>query len=281
MFALSAQTEDLNNYPADIYQVEIIDSNNCFYEMFFEIEQPDSLNITYTYTVVSCKDGIDGNIYVTITGGNPGYSTVWSNGATTQNLLNIPSNVYQLNVTDQKNCTASITTTVAEPDSIKINFDIVEVSCIDQTNGIAYASPYGGNGGYYYTWSNGENTSVNEELSNQWYYLTVSDVLGCEGSDSVFITKNTVGCVDPVSAFSPNGDNYNDTWFIENMYLYPNMEMQIFNRWGNLIHKQEGLYEPWNGKVNAVEAPSDIYYYILNLNTPDREPLTGNITIVR
>jgi gliding motility-associated-like protein len=281
MFALSAQTEDLTNYPADVYQVEIIDSNNCFYEMFFEIVQPDTLKIEYTYTVVSCKDGSDGNIFVNITGGNPGYTTVWSNGATTEDLLNIPADVYELVVTDTKNCMDSITTTIAEPDSVKMNFTFEEVTCIDQHDGVAYVYPYGGNGGYFYNWSNGEVTSVNDGLSNQWYSVTITDILGCVGTDSVFITKNNDDCVDPVSAFTPNDDNYNDEWFIRNMELYPDAEMQIFNRWGNLIHHQTGVYVPWDGYINGAEAPSDTYYYILNLNYPGRDILTGNITIVR
>lgn len=281
MFALSAQTEDMINYPADIYQVEIIDSNNCFYEMFFEIVQPDTLKIEYTYTVVSCKDGSDGNIFVNITGGNPGYTTVWSNGATSEDLLNIPANVYELIVTDTKNCMDSISTTIAEPDSVKMNFTFEEVTCIDQHDGVAYVYPYGGNGGYYYNWSNGEVTSVNDGLSNQWYSITITDILGCTGTDSVFITKNNDDCVDPVNAFSPNDDNYNDEWFIRNMELYPEAEMQIFNRWGNLIHHQTGVYTPWDGLINGAEAPSDTYYYILNLNHPERDILTGNITIVR
>lgn len=281
VYALSAQTEDLVDYPADVYQLEIIDSNGCFYEMFLEIEEPDSLLIDYTYNVVSCAGGIDGNILVDITGGNPGYTTTWSNGATTEDLLNIPADIYQLTVVDTKGCTDSITVDVAQPDSVTMTFETTEVSCIDDHDGVAFAYPEGGNGGYYYLWSNGETNSVNSGLSNEWYTLTVTDVLGCTGTDSVYIPKNGIGCVDPVNAFSPNGDAYNDTWVIDNMELYPNADVQIFNKWGNLIHQQTGLYEPWDGTINGTGAPSAVYYWIINLNHPEREILKGNITIVR
>lgn len=280
-YALSAETEDLSAWPADIYQVEIIDSNNCFYEMFFEIEQPELLVITYSFSVVSCNDGSDANILVDITGGNPGYITTWSNGATTEDLLNIPAGYYELIVVDTKGCTDSIEATIEEPIPVTMSFEVTEITCIDQKDGTAYATANGGNGGYMFDWSNGQTTPMIDSLDNMYYYLTVTDVLGCSGSDSVFIPKNNIVCVDPVTAFSPNGDNYNDTWFIENMQLYPNAEMQIFNRWGNLIHTKTGVYEPWDGLVNGVEMPSDVYYYILNLNFPDRDPLYGNITIVR
>ncbi len=280
-YALSAQTQDLIGYPADTFQVEIIDTNNCFYEMFFAIPQPAILAVTYNSNIASCSGSSDANIDVTITGGNPTYSSNWSNGATTEDLLNISADTYNLMVTDQKNCKDSLTVVIAQPDSIKMHFEMVEVSCIDQHDGIAITSPYGGNGGYSYLWSNSVTTAQADSLYNQWYSVVVTDVIGCSGKDSIFITKNNQSCITPVQAFTPNGDNYNDRWVIDNLYLYANAEMKIFNRWGNLIHTHKGVYEPWDGKIHGNEAPSDVYYYILNLNTPDREPITGNITIVR
>ena len=280
-FALSAQTEDLSGWPADIYQLEIIDSNNCFYEMFLEITEPDVLEISFSYNNVSCSEGTDGNILVDITGGTPSYSTTWSNGITTEDLLNINSGTYQLNVVDSQLCTDSITVDIVQPDPLQISFEVDEVSCIDNHDGVAYASTTGGNGSYVYSWSNGTDGSINENLSNEFYSLIVTDILGCLVEDSVYIPKNNNLCIDPVNAFSPNSDQYNDTWIIDNMNLYPDSELKIYNKWGNLIHQQNGLYQPWDGTTNGQELPSDTYYWILNLNYPDRDVLKGNITIIR
>ena len=280
-FALSAQTEDLSGWPADIYQLEIIDSNNCFYEMFLEITEPDVLEISFSYNNVSCSEGTDGNILVDITGGTPSYSTTWSNGITTEDLLNINSGTYQLNVVDSQLCTDSITVDIVQPDPLQISFEVDEVSCIDNHDGVAYASTTGGNGSYVYSWSNGTDGSINENLSNEFYSLIVTDILGCLVEDSVYIPKNNNLCIDPVNAFSPNSDQYNDTWIIDNMDLYPDSELKIYNKWGNLIHQQNGLYQPWDGTTNGQALPSDTYYWILNLNYPDRDVLKGNITIIR
>lgn len=280
-FALSAQTEDLVDFPADTYQLELIDSNACFYEMFLEIVEPELLVIDYTYNIVSCQGGADGNILVDIFGGNPTYTTEWSNGATTQDLLNVPSEIYQLNVVDMKGCSDSIIIDISQPDSIIIDFEYDQISCIDNFDGVAYAYPNGGNGGYDYSWSNGTLSFDNPGLSNEWYSVIVTDILGCTGVDSVFITKDNIGCVSPVTAFTPNGDYYNDFWNIDNMELYPEADVQIFNKWGNLIFRHTGLYEPWNGTMNDNPAPSEVYYWIINLNVPDREVLKGIITIVR
>lgn len=280
-FALSAQTEDLVDFPADTYQLEIIDSNGCFYEMFLQIEQPEVIEITYTFERVSCKEGQDGSIDVTVTGGNTGSNYLWSNGATTEDLVNIPSDIYELVYSDSKGCTESVEVDILEPDSIRISFEFTEISCNDQSDGIAIAYPEGGNGGYTYLWSTPETSNTNTELSNEWYSVTITDILGCTGMDSVFITMNSDDCVFPVNTFSPNGDAYNDTWVIDNIELYPEMKMQVFNKWGNLVHIQEGIYTPWDGSSKGVQLPSETYYYILLLNQENRDPLTGNITIVR
>ncbi len=280
-YALSAQTEDLIGFPMDTYQLEILDSNSCFYEMFFDIPQPDSIVIDYVFEVVSCQGGDNGAIDVTVTGGNSGPNTYdWSNGATTEDVTGLSAGIYDMIYTDSKGCSDSISVEVAEPDTIQITFDYVEVSCIDQSDGIAYAFPTGGNGGFTYLWSNGETENMNTGLSNEWYSVVVTDILGCTEQDSVFITKNDIDCVRPVNTFSPNGDDYNDTWVIDNLYLYPEMQLQIFNRWGNIIHTQKGEYEPWDGTDNGNQLPSEVYYYVLVLG-PDKEPITGNITIVR
>ncbi len=280
-FALSAQTEDLVGFPAETYQLEILDSNNCFYEMFLVLPEPEELVIDYDFNVVSCFQGSDGNINVDITGGNPGYTTLWSNGATSEDLINVPSDIYTLIATDTKGCQDSITVELGQPNEITMSFDHTPVTCIDQNDGIAFVYPIGGNEGYTYLWSNGDISDVNLQLSNQYYSVIVTDVLGCTGVDSVFVSKDENGCIDPVTAFSPNGDNYNDTWVIDNMELYPDADVQVFNKWGTRVYHSQGLYEPWNGRSKGAESPAAVYYWVINLGVPDRENLKGTITILR
>ena len=155
------------------------------------------------------------------------------------------------------------------------------VTCVDQSNGVAYAYPFGGNGGYSYDWNNGSIEDIAQNLHSDWHSLLVTDVLGCEVRDSVFVTKIDRPCIDPPNAFTPNGDNYNDGWQIDNIHLYPDLEVLVFNKWGNQVHRQAGGYEPWDGKINGVDAPSDTYYYVININYLDRKAVVGNVTILR
>lgn len=280
-FALAEQSQDLVDYVADVYQLEIVDSNGCFYEMFMEIIQPDSLIINYAIKPVTCYGWSDGAIDVTITGGNPPYSFTWSNGNLTEDLIDVISDTFQMVVLDTKGCTDTLTELVSQPDTLIIVFEHDPASCIDAADGVGYAYPQGGNGGYMYDWSNGATTQIATGFTNDYHYLTVTDVLGCVATDTLYITALDAPCLDPPNAFTPNGDVYNDDWRIDNFEFYPDAHLQVFNKWGNKVHEQIGVYEPWDGTINGSPAPSDTYYWIIHINYLDRESVRGNVTILR
>ncbi len=65
------------------------------------------------------------------------------------------------------------------------------------------------------------------------------------------------------NAFSPNGDGINDTWFIENLWFYPDNEVVIYNRWGNLVYRAAPYNNDWDG--NGL--PDGTYYYVLTIKS--------------
>ena len=111
------------------------------------------------------------------------------------------------------------------------------------------------------------------------YLLSVTTADGCTGSDAVIVTVNSQD-VDVPNSFTPNEDGTNDVWNIANIELYPSMNLQIFNRWGNLIYEQTNTYVPWDGKFKGKPLPSETYFFILKLDESS-DALKGPITIVR
>jgi gliding motility-associated-like protein len=112
------------------------------------------------------------------------------------------------------------------------------------------------------------------------YWVTVTDIVGCTGTDSVFIATDNSSCINPPNAFTPNGDNYNDSWVIKNIHLYPEMTLKIFNRWGSIVNEQSGEYIPWDGTFKGEVLPTETYYYILLIGE-GYDPFKGTLTIVR
>jgi len=111
--------------------------------------------------------------------------------------------------------------------------------------------------------------------------MTVTDMNGCQVIDSVIVEPLNETCLIIPNAISPNDDLINDEWNIGMKELYPQMEIRVFNRWGETIWRSEkGYPKPWDGKSNGSHLPVDSYHYIINLHNGSK-PIVGNITIVR
>ncbi len=148
-------------------------------------------------------------------------------------------------------------------------------------------------GSTYKWWIDGilqEGYSTNEFFftwnTSKTYLLEVQEQSadGCEGevrSENIIVAGPIQNELIIPEAFSPNGDLINDLWKIGNIDFYPQAEITIYNRWGQLVWKSErGYPQPWNGKSNGADLPVDSYHYVIDLHN-DTKPLIGVITIVK
>ena len=85
------------------------------------------------------------------------------------------------------------------------------------------------------------------------------------------------------NGFSPNGDNINDTWVIENIWHFPNNKVLVFNRNGNKVFEAHNYQNDWDGKSTETGGnntlPVGPYLYIIELNEPGFAPVQGWIYI--
>ncbi|QHL87535.1 PKD domain-containing protein [Nibribacter ruber] len=110
------------------------------------------------------------------------------------------------------------------------------------------------------------------------YYLNVLSAAGCPNVDSVLVT--VLKKLKIPKAFSPNGDGVNDTWEIPGVEDYPNLSMEVYNRWGELVYTAHGYPVPWDGRRNGVDLPVGAYYFIINPHN-GRPKFSGSLTILR
>ncbi|MDP2088517.1 MAG: thrombospondin type 3 repeat-containing protein [Flavobacteriaceae bacterium] len=89
--------------------------------------------------------------------------------------------------------------------------------------------------------------------------------------------------VKPIPGFSPNGDNNHDFFIINNIELYPNNNVQIFNRWGNKVFEAKRYMNAWDGisteSGGGKLLPAGPYFYVIELNETGVKPVTGWIYI--
>ncbi len=113
-------------------------------------------------------------------------------------------------------------------------------------------------------------------------YVTGTTDDGCLETDSLQV-RFAQKLIIP-SGFTPNNDGVNDTWEITNSYLYPDMIVEIYTRWGAKIFHARGYNADnyWDGTHNGKDLPMGTYYFIIQLNDPYKsKPISGPVTIIR
>lgn len=280
-YELSVNTEDLINYPADEYIVQVIDSNACEAYRTIIITQPPLLEGELDVQDVTCFGNDDGRIEAFITGGNTGgYFYPWNNGDSTQIIDSLPPGVYEATVYDTKGCEVYVRGVVHEPEPIVIEHELYPLSCRDIADAAIETNPQGGNGGFTFEWDyNNETDADLYDLYSGDYALTVTDILNCTKDTVITVPVNEQPCLTPPSAFTPEGDGYNDTWFLENIELYPECVVIIYNKWGRVVFESTGYATPWDGMLNGRPLPPATYYYSIQII--DDAVYTGPVTIVR
>lgn len=125
---------------------------------------------------------------------------------------------------------------------------------------------------------------------------TSMDIELTSGQDVVMInavvTKFTAKKNPPIvhNYISANGDDINPTFSIEGLRdVFLNFEIEIYNRWGQLVWTGNNSTPDWDGLSNqdirfdsTTISPRDTYFYILHLNDSDYQtPLIGYLYLFR
>lgn len=109
------------------------------------------------------------------------------------------------------------------------------------------------------------------------YYICNQD--GCDSAK----VKIYIRCpkVKVYNGISTNGDDTNDTFVIDDIDLFPNNEVKIYNRWGSQVFFKKGYKNEWKGDWNGKQLPDGTYFYIIELKDEDRTMLSGYLQIHR
>ena len=84
------------------------------------------------------------------------------------------------------------------------------------------------------------------------------------------------------TGFSPNNDGVNDFFTINNIENFPQNSLEVFNRWGNRVYRQENYQNDWGGTFDNLILPDGVYFYLLKINNGDAQDIhSGYLEIVR
>jgi len=199
--------------------------------------------------------------------------------------LGIGTNTFQWTITNGS-CPASV-------DDVEIRVDAIPTIANAGTDiytnltsiNLNANSPLVGIGTWSVTSGAGIFANINDPTTNTSALIFGPNILtwtisngACPSSSddmTVFVTN-----IEVPNSFSPNGDNVNDYFEIPGLAEFKEVQLNVFNRWGNLVYSNDDYQNNWDGNNNSgAPLTDDTYYYTLKLST--EKIMTGFVVIKR
>ncbi|MBK9176419.1 MAG: gliding motility-associated C-terminal domain-containing protein [Flavobacteriales bacterium] len=283
-------SEDINDLAPGSYILTVTDDNGCVITQAVTVNALSTVvanagvDITECFGVSITLDGSQSTGAVTYQWFDDQGNVVGTDAVITINGLGNGTHTFTLVVADGP-CTSSDTVMVTVLDLPIADAGPDQFIFLSETAQLGGA-PTGPQGSTFF-WSPdsllNSGTIANpiaDPPSTTWFTVLVTAPNGCTSLDSVLVT--VVPEIIIPTGFTPNGDGWNDTWVIDYIELFPECEVELYNRWGELLFRSVGYRQPWEGKYNGGFVPVGTYYYVIELNDPRfPDAFTGPLTVIR
>ena len=280
-------TAEVNNFEAGTYTVTITDAFGCTAEASAVIEPGLFVVIDEVVTSPVTCGPISNDVITIIPGsaevfpgaGDEPFTFSLDGGTTFQDspvFENLDPGLYIATIRDDNGCQAQMEFEIGD-----VELPSVSIQTTDEFNLC--------NGGSIDLWLE----ITGEVDSILWSINSTSDTITLVESGLVSVTvTDDQGCaaffeveIDDCSnyqipnVFTPNGDEVNDIFKVYASGGTVVKRMQVYNRWGNLVHDST---EPWDGSYKGEPHTSDVFIYIIVIETSDGEVVEqGEVTLLR
>lgn len=180
-----------------IYEVCLTIVNECGEDQTchnIEVIVTGALSYSAIVVDLSCNGANDGSISITIFGGQPGYSVIWTGpdgfSADELNISGLSAGNYTLEVTDEAGSVLTAEFTINEPSAILYTPETIQdVSCNGDADGFIVGVANGGQVPLEYIWNTGDTSSSISDLAAGNYSCTVTDANGCKNEFTYEISQ--------------------------------------------------------------------------------------------
>ena len=282
-----------NNLSLGNYFIQIKDALGCVIDSTIELNGPAPVQVSsFDLVHTTCKNTDDGEIYAVAIGGrgssytytlNPG---VFTNQSGLFNGLAVGK--YTLQISDTAQCVWDTTVRVRLPNPLRLEITKQDLPCIGRGDeGNAMVIPTGGLPPYKYLWNStpAQTTDQASLLRAGKYSVEVEDANGCiKRANTNIIAGDCCGEIFIPTAFSPNGDGNNDVFRILTTTGLDVFQLQIFNRWGQVVWGGSAITDAWDGTFKGEPVSMDTYFYTLSyLCAEDKQfhKKNGSLTLIR
>ena len=188
-WSTGATTPDIENLPSGDYCLTVTSTDGCEAQSCVTLTAPQAVVANAFISSATCGLS-DGKIkLISVSGGTPPYKFNWSNGATTQDIDNLPTGEYCVVICDANGCTFEDCFTVQGGVNFNSSIQATDVSCHGANDGSAFASTDGGTAPFTYLWNTGATTNSINNLPPGEYCVTITDVFGCNSSSCATVVQ--------------------------------------------------------------------------------------------
>ena len=246
----------------------------------------------------TCKIATGVAEFSAVSGGKAPFEYSFNGGQTFGNateLDNIQPGSYSLVVKDDYGCTAARPATINPPFLPALSIDAVDLVQFGDSVRLQPATNIAPGLVASWEWSPAADLSCTD-CRNPWakptvsteYLLTVKDVNDCSAQARVQVRVNRQRNIYAPNVFSPNDDGENERFIIYGKGVKEISTLQIFDRWGNLLWRADGLTAGdenagWDGTFRGEPMNPAVFVWWAEIEFIDglKEIYFGDVTIVR
>ena len=262
---------------AGVYNIEVIDNNNCSYFETIILDEPEVINWVIDVFPDTCEKRV-GAVEVLLTGGVTPYSYEWNYSDILPFALQVPQGEYFIEFMDANLCSAYDTLYVDNLISPDANFVILPdyerlyqqlddpIVFVDKTESVwqNVNSWLWDFGDYYFGYDSIAYHSY-QEVGTYFVTLTIETEYGCIDT----LTKEVIIAEYDLfipNAFTPNPeDNINEGFKTHGIGI-DEFLMNIYTRWGEVVFFTNDIEEVWDGKYNNKrECEVGVYLYYIEV----------------
>lgn len=193
LWSNGATTQTISGLAPGNYSVVITDANGCSDSQTVTVNSVNcALSASILAQNVACFGQNNGSATVNLQGAAQPVSYLWSNGATTATVENLPAGNFSVQIEDANGCPAELSVNISQPLDLDANATATGESAPGANDGTATAAPTGGTGNYSYAWSNGATSQSQTGLAPGQYTVVVTDANGCQDAQTIIVAAS--GC---------------------------------------------------------------------------------------
>jgi len=276
-----SDNQDIVGLIGGTYFVEVTDAFDCtISESFNLIGAAISLEFISGSTGCPGQPGDLGTLRVIASGGaGTDFTYLWNvtdQDPTGDIIGGLAPGNFTVTVTDGTGLTAVGTGAVEPLEEITIDLEV------DEIDGNIFSTVTGGTVPYTYQW-NDPDFSITEDLTNVpsgTYTLVVVDSNGCVNQATAELLAGP--CENVRKVITPNGDNFNDNFIVSCANRF-DIELEIYNRWGQLEFLAANYDNSWEGTdMDGANLPEGGYFYVIRYDDSEgqTQQIRGALNIV-